>query len=267
MAMLTVSQVTVPLLFTKELSLKPSQAPASSGDCLQFWLRRSSRPWWPNPPVLSCPGLNLKTVKTVSHTHPKDLISKSYHQNISLTKGHGSRCLESDEQWSYGFLMVVRAFRTCRPTSLGPYQVKISQRHFSAVFEKHQDDRKKLYASAQRAFSKMCALMAQHRITMGVSMYFPISMSFLITKRYGEPFLLCSLPAVQRWWLPAKQLDSKVATKTAGCHALPAWCRRWIHFIPSSCNWAKTVHSRARDFHLQQGHALENRGLYLWNSA
>ena len=36
------------------------------------------------------------------------------------------------------------------------FVVKISQRHFSAVFEKHQDDRKKLYASAQRAFSKMC---------------------------------------------------------------------------------------------------------------
>ena len=104
MAMLTVSQVTVPLLFTKELSLKPSQAPASSADCLQFWPRRSSRPWWPNPPVLSCPDLNLKTVKIVSHTHPKDLINKSYYQNISLTKGHGSRCLESDEKWSYGFL-------------------------------------------------------------------------------------------------------------------------------------------------------------------
>jgi hypothetical protein len=36
--------------------------------------------------------------------------------------------------------------------------VKISQRHFTAVFEKHQDDRKKLFAAAQRAFSKMCPL-------------------------------------------------------------------------------------------------------------
>lgn len=36
------------------------------------------------------------------------------------------------------------------------FVVKISQRHFTAVFEKHQDDRKKLFAAAQRAFSKMC---------------------------------------------------------------------------------------------------------------
>ena len=46
------------------------------------------------------------------------------------------------------------------------FVVKISQRHFTAVFEKHQDDRKKLFSSARRAFSKLC----------------PFSFSFFIEK-------------------------------------------------------------------------------------
>ena len=172
--------------------------------------------------------------------------------------------LEMPGVWWEMILWILRAFCTRRPTSWGlpgenfPASLHCSLREASGWSEE-------TVCLGPARFQQNVCLDSNASNHNGVSMYFPISISFLITKRYGEPFVLCSLPAVQRWWLPAKQLDSKVAAKTIGCHALPAWCHRWIHFILSSCNWAKTVHSRARDFHLQQGHALENNGLYCWN--
>mmetsp|Transcript_53383 Transcript_53383/g.127700 ORF Transcript_53383/g.127700 Transcript_53383/m.127700 type:complete len:1270 (+) Transcript_53383:42-3851(+) len=95
------------------------------------------------------------------------------------------------------------------------FVVKISHRHFTAIFEKYQDDRKKLFASANRAFSQMCDDFQQNAWIAEAMRQQLAAMPCLHGASHG--FLVALAEAVEpRLLLPAQEIFLSSSSKENG---------------------------------------------------